>query len=291
MNLQARSVRISLIIALVLVGLFISFIFYRKLGNPAVLSPDISHTSSDCDRIPCIADVSLLPGMKVTRKMGPMVFVIELAKETATVSVTANLGETSVSGLVMTAAEPSVTFKVADGQRSASGSLGAFFCNSTTNSHVVADFAVNDQARHRQNPGPTIYRGDLVRWSGPEQRVLDVFSVFITPDLEVRAELIDDQTSGTRMSAQVTFYYGDQVVDSYLVMSTSTVVDTKKATVGNVRIDPGGTITFRPATSMQKGQINLDISVGAVNPESSVQYSGTLGEWSWVQGRGSNCGG
>lgn len=251
---------------------------------------------SDSDPASGVKTASLLPGMTVTRKMGPVVFIISLSKTTAKVSVTAKLGESQVSGLVMTVADPTVVLKVADGKHEVSGSLGTFFCDAAIDSHLIADFSVTDQAAlasrksvKNERDDLAVYRGDLIQWVSPEPRVLDVFSFFIMSDLEAHAELIDNQNSGSQTSARITFYYGSQVVDSYLVMPTSTVVETRQTSVGNVTIQQGGTIRLRPATSMQRGQIKLDINVESVSPKSSVHYDGVLGEWSWINGRSGNC--
>lgn len=232
----------------------------------------------------------------MTRQMGPLTFIISLSKEIAQVEVTVKLRNVQLSGLILTAADPTVMFEIADGNKNVMGSMGAFFCSSPLNSRLLADFSVTnlyekgkEATVNEDKKSLEMYRGDLVAWNSPVQRVLQEFSVFITPELEARVQVIDNSESGTPMAAQLTFYYGSQIVGSYLSMSTVTMVKIKQVSMGNIEINEGGIIHFRQATALQTGQLHLNVTVSTLNPPSTVQYNGVLGEWSWINGRAGNC--
>ncbi len=279
---------------------FFSLLYLLTLGlwTESTIASELKTSTAHTQRISssCKTESPLLPGMTVARQMGPIDFIIHLSKATAQVEVTARMGSVQVSGLIMTVAKPTVTLNIADGKHRVSGSLGAFFCDPSINSHILADFSMKTLNQGKKNAANNsnkktleVYRGDLITWESPQRRVLNNYSVFILPELEARVQLIDNYLSGTPLVAQLTFYYSNQVIASYLSMSTITEIDMQQASVGNVRIEKGGKINFRPATSLQTGQLNLNVSVSTLNPENTVQYNGALAEWTWIKGRGDNC--
>lgn len=253
--------------------------------SPAVDCVDLSPSSGE----PCVPGPVLLPGMKVNRQVGPVMFVLQIDGNEARVNAQVSLGNAALTGLTMTAAAPSADFDLAngDGQR-VWGSLGAFFCAPPNTSHLLADFTI-ENLRDGGTPVTQAYRGDLIRWQSPTTSVLARYRQPLLPDLQVIVELLDPYKadSSNALTAQVSFYYASDLIDSYTLMATATPVSLRQSSVGPVRIE-GGLLDFRPATQEQQGQLSLDGTFqSGHNPPN--HYVGSVADWSWIRGRADNC--
>lgn len=235
----------------------------------------------------CLPGPTLLPGMRVTRQVGPALFTLALDAALARVEATVRLQDASIGGLVMTAQNPTAQFDVHLGDRSLRGSLGAFFCAPPTVSHVLADFIVETQGAAE---APTPFRGDLVTWESPISSVIARSRVPLLPDLEARVDLVDPHADGqvNTLTAQVGFFYGTQVIDLYALSTTVSPVTTRASAVGPVRIDADGVLSFRAATAQQRGQVRLKASLRS-SETGSADYDGVLADWPWIEGRADNC--
>ncbi|PYY81974.1 hypothetical protein DNK59_22780 [Pseudomonas sp. TKO26] len=253
--------------------------------SPAVDCVDLSPSSGE----PCVPGPVLLPGMKVNRQVGPVMFVLQIDGNEARVNAQVSLGNAALTGLTMTAAAPTADFDLAngDGQR-VWGSLGAFFCAPPNTSHLLADFTI-ENLRDSGTPVTQAYRGDLIRWQSPTTSVLARYRQPLLPDLQVIVELLDPYKadSSNALTAQVSFYYASDLIDSYTLMATATPVSLRQSSVGPVRIE-GGLLDFRPATQEQQGQLSLDGTFqSGHNPPN--HYVGSVADWSWIRGRADNC--
>ncbi|WP_339425728.1 hypothetical protein [Pseudomonas proteolytica] len=237
---------------------------------------------------PCLPGPILLPGMNVSRQVGPVLFVLVVDSREARVNAELSMGSAGLTGLSMTAETPTATFDLAsDGQR-VRGSLGAFFCAPPNTSHVLADF--NIEGTHDDSKDSAqAYRGDLIRWQSPTTSVIARYHQPLLPDLQVTVELLDPYKpdSSNALTAQVSFYYATNLIDRYTVMATATPVTLRKSSVGPVRIQ-GGALSFRPATQEQRGQLSLDGTFqSGHNPPN--HYAGSIADWLWIRGRADNC--
>ncbi|AZF16881.1 hypothetical protein C4J92_3404 [Pseudomonas sp. R3-18-08] len=245
-------------------------------------------SASSANPAPCLPGPILLPGMNVSRQVGPVLFVLVVDSREARVNAELSMGGAGLTGLSMTADTPTATFDLAsDGQR-IRGSLGAFFCAPPNTSHVLADF--NIEGTHEDNKDSAqAYRGDLIRWQSPTTSVIAHYRQPLLPDLQVTVELLDPYKpdSSNALTAQVSFYYATNLIDRYTVMATATPVTLRKSSVGPVHIQ-GGALSFRPATQEQRGQLSLDgtFQSGHNLPN---HYAGSIADWSWIRGRADNC--
>lgn len=256
---------------------------------PAADCVDLSPSSSAVTNDPCVPGPVLLPGMKVNRQVGPVMFVLVVDSNEARVNAQISLGNAALTGLNMTAAAPTADFNLAngDGQR-VWGSLGAFFCAPPNTSHLLADFTI-ENLRDSGKPVTQAYRGDLIRWQSPITSVLARYRQPLLPDLQVIVELLDPYKadSSNALTAQVSFYYASDLIDRYTLMATATPVSLRQSSVGPVRIE-GGLLDFRPATQEQQGQLSLDGTFqSGHNPPN--HYVGSVADWSWIRGRADNC--
>lgn len=256
---------------------------------PAADCVDLSPSSSAVTNDPCVPGPVLLPGMKVNRQVGPVMFVLVVDSNEARVNAQISLGDAALTGLNMTAAAPTADFNLAngDGQR-VWGSLGAFFCAPPNTSHLLADFTI-ENLRDSGKPVTQAYRGDLIRWQSPITSVLARYRQPLLPDLQVIVELLDPYKadSSNALTAQVSFYYASDLIDRYTLMATATPVSLRQSSVGPVRIE-GGLLDFRPATQEQQGQLSLDGTFqSGHNPPN--HYVGSVADWSWIRGRADNC--
>lgn len=257
-----------------------------SISDCADLAP--SSSTSAAIPAPCLPGPILLPGMNVSRQVGPVVFVLIVDSREARVNAELSMGSAGLTGLSMTAETPTATFDLAsDGQR-VRGSLGAFFCAPPNTSHVLADFNIegtHDDSKDRAQA----YRGDLIRWQSPTTSVIARYHQPLLPDLQVTVELLDPYKpdSSNALTAQVSFYYATNLIDRYTVMATATPVTLRKSSVGPVSIQ-GGALSFRPATQEQRGQLSLDGTFqSGHNPPN--HYAGSIADWSWIRGRADNC--
>ncbi|WP_300239599.1 hypothetical protein [Pseudomonas sp.] len=256
---------------------------------PAADCVDLSPSSSATTNDPCVPGPVLLPGMKVNRQVGPVMFVLVVDSNEARVNAQVSLGNAALTDLNMTAAAPTADFNLAngDGQR-VWGSLGAFFCAPPNTSHLLADFTI-ENLRDSGKPVTQAYRGDLIRWQSPITSVLARYRQPLLPDLQVTVELLDPYKadSSNALTAQVSFYYASDLIDRYTLMATATPVSLRQSSVGPVRIE-GGLLDFRPATQEQQGQLSLDGTFqSGHNPPN--HYVGSVADWSWIRGRADNC--
>ncbi|MCO7611478.1 hypothetical protein NJH83_14665 [Pseudomonas chlororaphis] len=256
---------------------------------PAADCVDLSPSSSAVTNDPCVPGPVLLPGMKVNRQVGPVLFVLVVDSNEARVNAQVSLGNAALTGLNMTAAAPTADFNLAngDGQR-VWGSLGAFFCAPPNTSHLLADFTI-ENLRDSGKSVTQAYRGDLIRWQSPITSVLARYRQPLLPDLQVTVELLDPYKadSSNALTAQVSFYYASDLIDRYTLMATATPVSLRQSSVGPVRIE-GGLLDFRPATQEQQGQLRLDGTFqSGHNPPN--HYVGSVADWSWIRGRADNC--
>lgn len=271
-------------------GYIHAFFGAEKTATSASVCADPVPSSSSASVIlaPCLPGPALLPGMNVSRQVGPVVFVLVVDSSEARVNAELSIGSAGMTGLSMTADAPTATFDLAsDGQR-VRGSLGAFFCAPPNTSRVLADFDV--ESTHGGGKRSTqAYRGDLIRWQSPTTSVIARYRQPLLPDLQVTVELLDPYTpnSSNALSAQVSFYYATELIDRYTVMATATPVTLRTSSVGPVRIQ-GGALSFRPATQEQQGQLSLDGTFqSGQNPPN--HYVGSIADWSWIRGRADNC--
>lgn len=264
---------------------------YQTLSSTVATSPavdciDLSPSSSG---EPCVPGPVLLPGMKVNRQVGPVMFVLQIDGNEARVNAQVSLGNAGMTGLSMTAAAPTADFDLANGAgQRVWGSLGAFFCAPPNTSHLLADFTI-ENLRDSGTPVTQAYRGDLIRWQSPTTSVLARYRQPLLPDLQVIVELLDPYKadSSNALTAQVSFYYASDLIDSYTLMATATPVSLRQSSVGPVRIE-GGLLDFRPATQEQQGQLSLDGTFqSGHNPPN--HYVGSVADWSWIRGRADNC--
>lgn len=257
---------------------------------PATNCTDLAPSSSTPSTIPapCLPGPVLLPGMNVSRKVGPILFVLVIDSREARVNAQLSLGSAGMTGLIMTAEMPTATFDLASDGHRVRGSLGAFFCAPPNTSHLLADF--NVEGTHDDSKDRTqAYRTDLIRWQSPTTSVIARYRQPLLPDLQVTVELLDPYkpNSTNALTAQVSFYYATDLIDRYTVMATDTPVTLRKSSVGPVRIQ-GGALSFRPATQAQRGQLSLDGTFqSGHNPPN--HYAGSIADWSWIRGRADNC--
>lgn len=226
--------------------------------------------------------------MNASRQVGPVLFVLLVDSAQARVDAQVYMGSAGMTGLSMTAEAPTATFDLAsDGQR-VRGSLGAFFCALPDTSHLLVDFNIEGVHKDSEDNAQT-YRGDLIRWQSPTTSVIARYRQPLLPDLHVITELLDPYTANgpNALTAQVSFYYATELIDRYTLMATATPVTLRESSVGPVRI-LDGTISFRPATQEQQGQLSLDgIFQSGQNP--AIHYAGSVADWSWIRGRADNC--
>ncbi|WP_156331362.1 hypothetical protein [Pseudomonas kilonensis] len=230
----------------------------------------------------------LLPGMNVSRQVGPVLFVLVIDSREARVNAELSMGSAGLTGLSMTAETPTATFDLASDGRRVRGSLGAFFCAPPNTSHVLADFNIEGTHEDSEDSAQA-YRGDLIRWQSPTTSLIGRYHQPLLPDLQVTVELLDPYKpdSSNALTAQVSFYYATNLIDRYTVMATATPVTLRKSSVGPVRIQ-GGALAFRPATQEQRGQLSLDGTFqSGHNPPN--HYAGSIADWSWIRGRADNC--
>lgn len=248
-------------------------------------APASAPASEPAAAAPCLPGPLLLPGMNVSRQVGPVLFMLWVDSTQARVEAQVSMGNAGLTGLNMTADAPTAAFDLAsDGQR-VRGSLGAFFCAPPNASHLLADF--NIEGLH--DAPAQAYRGDLIRWQSPTSSVIARYRQPVLPDLQVTVELLDPYTPGSNnaLTAQVSFYYASDLIDRYSLIATAGPVTLRQSSVGPVRI-LGGALAFRPATEEQQGQLSLDGTFqSGQNPPN--HYVGSIADWSWIRGRADNC--
>ncbi len=189
----------------------------------------------------------------------------------------------------MTAQNPTAIFGLTNGDTTVRGSLGTFFCAPPVRSHLLADVTLE-----RRNTSAavetTYFRGNLVEWDSPASSVIARYTIPLLPDLEARVDLVDShrQNHINTLTAQISFLYGTQLVDTYALTSTISPVTLRTTAVGAVRIEEGGVLTFRPATAQQRGQIRLKASFRS-GESGNTDYDGTLADWPWIEGRADSC--
>lgn len=269
-----------------LAGPFSHVLAVREPALPASSECTLLTPSSATPTAPCPNQITLLPGMQVSRQVGPVRFALRVDATLARVDAEVFVGDAGLSGLSMTPDAPTAGFDLRSAGVRVKGSLGSFFCAPPRDSHLIVDFTLDPTP---DNTRPLAFRGDLIRWQSPTTSVLARYRQALLPDLQVEVDLLDPHEVGSTnpQTAQVSFFYANDLLDRYTLIASTTEVTLRQSSMGPVSIE-GGSLFMRVATSQQQGQVSLDgVFRSGQNPPN--HYNASIAQWPWVGGRADNC--
>jgi hypothetical protein len=199
----------------------------------------------------------------------------------------------------MTPQAPVSRIDLQDGSARVMGSLMTRFCAPPSASSLQADLVVSARApaalanavNGQERSSEFVYRGDLLTWDSPVAQVIQRFTTYVTPTLHLDVDLTDStaiEVDSGALSATVRFVHVTQVIGMEALSATSPTVGLPKFSAGRMTVAPNGSLTYRPATPLQGGQIKATLSVVDAGLE-TFNFDATIATWNWPSVRPRNC--